>query len=93
MSFQELVPVVNSHGVTILKDNMIRGSQDPAKMDMLQPVFRKGGTVTAATRYIYSCSTSYCVESGMLFLHCCEMSLCCILNSVPLSLMVLLSVY
>jgi acetyl-CoA acyltransferase len=46
----EIVPVVlpNNEGV-ITEDNLIREKQDPAKMSKLKPVFRKQGTVTAAS--------------------------------------------
>jgi len=46
---EEIVPVTTPSGKTVTEDNLIRGSQDTAKMARLKPVFRPTGTVTAAS--------------------------------------------
>jgi len=47
---QEIVPVVLPNGAGVItEDNLIREKQDSGKMAKLKPVFRKQGTVTAAS--------------------------------------------
>lgn len=46
---EEIVPVTTPSGKVVSEDNLIRGSQDTAKMARLKPVFRPTGTVTAAS--------------------------------------------
>eukprot|EP00455_Lapot_gusevi_P012938 TRINITY_DN1622_c0_g1_i1.p1 TRINITY_DN1622_c0_g1~~TRINITY_DN1622_c0_g1_i1.p1 ORF type:complete len:489 (-),score=202.78 TRINITY_DN1622_c0_g1_i1:266-1642(-) len=45
----EVVPVTNPKGKVVSKDNLIRGNMEPSKVAKLPAVFRKNGTVTAAS--------------------------------------------
>lgn len=46
---EEIVPVTLPNGETVTQDNLIREKIDAGKMGKLKPVFRKTGTVTAAS--------------------------------------------
>ncbi|KAF0983092.1 hypothetical protein FDP41_011070 [Naegleria fowleri] len=46
---EEIVPVRLKNGKVVARDNLIREDSDASKMSKLKPVFRKTGTVTAAS--------------------------------------------